>query len=82
MRERHNRATGKHPKTCSCVTCQQRRAEAATHRPKKKRKPKSQRGKGRKAADSDLMAEAMDILGLGGETRPEDDDSKGEDRDR
>lgn len=68
MRERHNWATGKHPKTCTCATCQQRRVEAATPRPKKKRKPKSQRGKGgKKSGQSDsssALAEALDIFGF------------------
>lgn len=70
MKERHNWATGKHPKTCTCAVCTQRRLEAALPRPqKKKRKPKSLRGQGDKATgggklqtDSPALAEAMDIL--------------------
>ncbi len=66
MRERHNWATGKHPKICTCATCQQRRAEAAMPRPKKKRKPKSQRGKKKKnqQAQESAIAETMDIFGF------------------
>ena len=91
LRERHNWSTGKHPKTCTCATCQQRRADALIVKPKKKRKPKSQRGKGRKknsqTDSSDALAEAMDIFGFSvpeqdqadSETQPEND--KGETRD-
>ena len=70
MKERHNWATGKHPKTCTCAVCTQRRLEAALPRPqKKKRKAKSLRGQGGKVAgagkqnaDSPALADAMDIL--------------------
>ncbi|MDA0232707.1 MAG: hypothetical protein O3B04_08735 [Chloroflexi bacterium] len=65
MKERHNWATGKHPKTCTCTVCTQRRAEAGLPREKKKRKPKSERGKAQKTKPGDTagaLAEAMDIL--------------------
>jgi hypothetical protein len=63
MRERHNWAEGKHPKTCTCAACQQRRAEASMPRTKKKRKPKSMRGK-KKLDASSALAEALDIFGF------------------
>ena len=63
MRERHNYSTGKHPPTCTCAVCQQRRAEAALPRAKKKRKPKSQRGKPKeKPESSSALDEAMKLL--------------------
>lgn len=72
MRERHNWATGKHPKTCTCATCQQRRAEALMPRVKKKRKPKSQRGKGKKTGDSSsALDEALGIFGFSAPDTPE-----------
>ncbi len=82
MRERHNWATGKHPKTCTCATCQQRRAEAAAPRPpKKKRKPKSQRGKkatdGEKIESPSALDEAMDIFGFSATDHDIDDESDG-----
>jgi hypothetical protein len=63
MRERHNWAEGKHPNTCTCAACQQRRAEAALPRPKKQKKPKSMRGK-KKPDASSALAEALDIFGF------------------
>lgn len=83
MRERHNWATGKHPKTCTCAVCTQRRLEAALPRPsKKKRKPKSLRGQGGKAGGhetkdgSAALAEAMDILNRSQPSSDGDPDSK------
>jgi hypothetical protein len=65
MKERHHRSDNKHPKTCTCTTCQARRIEAARPKVKKKRKLKSQRGKGSKkqVADSAIV-DVMDMLGL------------------
>jgi hypothetical protein len=65
MKERHNRTDSKHPKACTCAACQARRLEAARPKVKKKRKPKSQRGKGSKkqVADS-AIGDVMDMLGL------------------
>jgi hypothetical protein len=65
MRERHHRTDSKHPKTCTCTTCQARRIEAARPKVKKKRKPKSQRGKGSKKQVADAaLNDVMDLLGL------------------
>ena len=65
MRERHHRTDSKHPKTCTCTTCQARRLEAARPKVKKKRKPKSQRGKGSKKQVADAaLKDVMDMLGL------------------
>jgi hypothetical protein len=65
MKERHHRSDSEHPKTCTCTTCQARRIEAARPKVKKKRKPKSQRGKGSKkqVADS-AVKDVMDMLGF------------------
>lgn len=87
MRERHNWATGKHPKTCTCAVCTQRRAEASLPRPpKKSRKPKSQRGKGgdpggkggkgKQRDGSTALAEAMDILNRSAASPENDSDTK------
>ena len=69
MRERHHRSNSKHPRACTCSSCQARRIQAATPKLKKKRKPKSQRGKAgdKKVVDS-AIADAMDILGFVTET--------------
>ena len=65
MRERHHRSDSKHPKTCTCTTCQARRLEAARPKVKKKRKPKSQRGKGSKKQVADAaLKDVMDMLGF------------------
>ncbi|HIF73380.1 MAG TPA: hypothetical protein EYQ61_12625 [Dehalococcoidia bacterium] len=65
MRERHHRTDSKHPKTCTCTTCQARRLEAARPKVKKKRKPKSQRGKGSKKQVTDsALKDVIDMLGL------------------
>lgn len=73
MKERHHRTDSKHPKTCTCTTCQARRIEAARPKVKKKRKPKSQRGKGSKkqVADS-AISDVMDMLGLADEDTSKD----------
>jgi hypothetical protein len=62
MRERHHRTDSKHPKTCTCTTCQARRIEAARPKVKKKRKPKSQRGKGSKKQVTEAAID--DVLGM------------------
>lgn len=68
MKERHHRTDEKHPKTCTCTTCQARRMEAARPKVKKKRKPKSQRGKGSKKQVTDAaLNDVMDMLGMSGE---------------
>ena len=69
MRERHHRSNSKHPRACTCSSCQARRIQAAPPKLKKKRKPKSQRGKAgdKKVVDS-AIADAMDILGFATET--------------
>ena len=72
MRERHNWASGKHPSTCTCGVCQRRRVEAMQPRAKKKRKPKSQRGKPKLETDS-VLDEAMELLGLPRGEGPEPD---------
>ena len=65
MRERHHRSNSKHPRTCTCSSCQARRIQAAAPKLKKKRKPKSQRGKaGNKKVVDSAIADAMDILGF------------------
>ena len=47
MRDRHNWAGSKHPKTCSCIKCENKLSE--TKNPlKKKRKAKSLRGSKKK----------------------------------
>jgi len=67
MKERHHRSDTKHPKTCTCTTCQARRIEAARPKVKKKRKPKSQRGKGSKKQVTDsALSDVMDMLGFSG----------------
>jgi hypothetical protein len=67
MKERHHRTDSKHPKTCTCTTCQVRRLEAARPKVKKRRKPKSERGKGSKKQVSDsAINDVMDMLGLAG----------------
>jgi hypothetical protein len=67
MKERHHRSDSKHPKTCTCTTCQTRRVEAAKPKVKKKRKPKSQRGKGsKKQATDSALSDVMDMLGFSG----------------
>ena len=69
MRERHHRSNSKHPRACTCSSCQARRIQAARPRLKKKRKPKSQRGKaGHKNLVDSAIADAMDILGFVADT--------------
>ena len=65
MRERHHRSNRKHPRLCTCTSCQSRRIQVSALKLKKKRKPKSQRGKAdnKKVFDS-AIADAMDILGF------------------
>ena len=65
MKERHHRTDRQHTKTCTCTTCHARRIEAARPKVKKKRKPKSQRGKPSKkqVADS-AIADVMHMLNL------------------
>jgi hypothetical protein len=66
MKERHHRTDRKHPKTCTCTSCQARRLAANQPKKKKKRKPKSQRGKAsKKDVAHAAMADALDFLGLG-----------------
>jgi hypothetical protein len=88
MRERHNWAAGKHPKTCTCAVCTRRRLEAGMPRsPNKKRKPKSLRGQsgkdgnkgsvGKETEDSSALAEAMDIL-TRSQLPPENDPETGD----
>ena len=63
MKERHHRTDSKHPKTCTCTTCQSHRIEVA--HPKKKRKPKSQRGKGsKKQVSESAINDVKDMLGF------------------
>jgi hypothetical protein len=62
MRERHHRTESKHPKTCTCTSCQARRIEAARPKVKKKRKPKSQRGKGSKKQVAEAATD--DVIGM------------------
>ena len=57
MRERHHRTDSKHPKTCTCTTCQAHRIETARPKVKKKRKPKSQRGKDSKKQVAESIRE-------------------------
>ncbi|MCX8277861.1 MAG: hypothetical protein OTJ43_06285 [Dehalococcoidia bacterium] len=65
MKERHYRSDTNHPKTCTCTTCQARRIEAARTKVKKKRKPKSQRGKGSKIQVTDsALSDVMEMLGF------------------
>ena len=65
MRERHHRTNSKHPRTCTCTTCQAKRIEVAAPKAKKKRKPKSQRGKGsKKQVAESAISDVMDMLGL------------------
>ncbi|MCH8230961.1 MAG: hypothetical protein IIA53_11570 [Chloroflexi bacterium] len=68
MRERHHRTESKHPRTCTCTTCQAKRIGAAATKTKKKRKPKSQRGRSSKeqVAES-AISDVMDMLGLSGD---------------
>ena len=63
MRERHHRSNRKHPRLCTCTSCQSRRMQISAPKLKKKRKPKSQRGKsGDKKVFDSAIADAMDIL--------------------
>ena len=65
MKERHHRTESKHPKTCTCTTCQALRLEAARPKVKKKRKPKSQRGKGsNKQVSESAINDVMNMLGI------------------
>ena len=65
MRERHHRSNRKHPRLCTCTSCQSRRIQVSAPKLKKKRKPKSQRGKaGNKKVFGSAIADAMDILGF------------------
>jgi hypothetical protein len=65
MRERHHRTDRKHPPSCTCAACQARRISAATPKLKKKRKPKSQRGKtSKKQVAESAISDVMDMLGL------------------
>jgi len=77
MRERHHRLNSKHPRTCTCSSCQARRIQAAAPKLKKKRKPKSQRGKaGNKKVVDSAIADAMDILGFAAETDSDQENEK------
>ena len=65
MRERHHRSNRKHPRACTCTSCQSRRIQVSAHKLKKKRKPKSQRGKaGNKKVFDSAIGDAVDILGF------------------
>ena len=65
MRERHHRSERKHPPACTCTVCQAKRVAVATPKTKKRRKPKSQRGKGSKKQAADAaVTEVMEMLGL------------------
>ncbi len=65
MRERHHRSESRHPPNCTCTACQAKRIEALTPKTKKKRKPKSQRGKGsKKQAAKSAIFEVNEMLGL------------------
>ena len=69
MRERHYRSENRHPPNCTCRACQVKRVAAAAPKAKKKRKPKSQRGKGSKKRVADAaISDVMEMLGL-----PEDE---------
>lgn len=75
MRERHHRTDSKHPKTCTCSTCQAQRIETARPKVKKKRKPKSQRGKdSKKQVAESAIVDVMGTLGLTDEDTNEDKD--------
>ena len=65
MRERHHRSNRKHPRLCTCTSCQSRRIQFSAPKLKKQRKPKSQRGKaGNKKVFDSAIGDAMDILGF------------------
>ena len=65
MRERHHRSNRKHPRLCTCTSCQSHRIQVSALKLKKKRKPKSQRGKAdNKKVFGSAIADAMDILGF------------------
>ena len=52
MRDRHNWAGSKHPKTCSCIKCENKLSEIKKPL-KKKRKAKSLRGSKKKIISDD-----------------------------
>ena len=65
MRERHHRSENKHPPTCTCTACQAKRTVSAALKVKKKRKPKSQRGKeSKKQATESAISDVIEMLGL------------------
>ena len=76
MRERHNWASDKHPKTCTCAECQARRARGMQQPVKKKRKPKSQRGKPKPKLDAySAIDEALSIFNFPSGSEDGDDKS-------
>ena len=71
MRERHHRSESKHPRLCTCTVCQASRIAAQMPKHKKKRKPKSQRGKSsKKQVAESAISDVMDMLGLSDEKPP------------
>ncbi|MEX0762141.1 MAG: hypothetical protein WD208_05715 [Dehalococcoidia bacterium] len=76
MRERHNWGREKHPRTCTCLDCAEMRArERQQFGQKKKRKPKSMRGKGSAKARENVLDQAMDILRDSAKRDPQSEDS-------